>query len=70
MESHGVPFIVGVNKFHGQLDHRLEDVREAIAVPEDVPLITTDARDRTQTKAALLELVQHALLRASVSQQA
>ncbi len=67
METHGVPFIVAVNKFHGELDHRLDDVREALAVPEDVPLITTDARDRTQTKTALLELVQHALLRASVA---
>jgi hypothetical protein len=28
-------------------------------------MITTDARDRAQTKMALLELVQHALIRAS-----
>jgi signal recognition particle receptor subunit beta len=68
METNGVPFIVAVNKFHGQLAHRLEDVREALAVPEDVPLITTDARDRAQTKTALLELVQHALLRATQAQ--
>jgi hypothetical protein len=27
-------------------------------------MITTDARDRAQTKTAMLELVQHALLRA------
>jgi hypothetical protein len=27
-------------------------------------MITTDARDRARTKMALLELVQHALLRA------
>jgi signal recognition particle receptor subunit beta len=67
MESHGVPFIVAVNLFDGRQQHRLEDVREALAVPEDVPLITTDARDRNQTKVALLELVQHALLRASQS---
>jgi signal recognition particle receptor subunit beta len=68
METNGVPFVVAVNKFHGQLAHQLEDVREALAVPEDVPLITTDARDRTQTKTALLELVQHALLRATQAQ--
>jgi signal recognition particle receptor subunit beta len=64
METNGVPFIVAVNRFHGQLAHSLDDVREALAVPPDVPLITTDARDRAQTKTALLELVQHALLRA------
>jgi len=67
MESNGVPFIVAVNLFHGRQYHDLEDVREALAVPTDVPMITTDARDRFQTKSALLELVQHALLRASTS---
>jgi signal recognition particle receptor subunit beta len=67
MERNGVPFIVAVNLFHGEQQHRLEDVREALAVPEDVPMITTDARDRALTKTALLELVQHALLRASVA---
>jgi signal recognition particle receptor subunit beta len=65
MESHGVPFVVAVNLFHGQQAHSLDDVREALAVPDDVPMITTDARDRAQTKAALLEVVQLALLRAT-----
>jgi signal recognition particle receptor subunit beta len=65
METQGVPFIVAVNLFHGTQYHSIEDVREALGVPEDVPMITTDARDRAQTKMALLELVQHALIRAS-----
>jgi len=65
METQGVPFIVAVNCFHGQQLHELEDVREALAVPTDVPMITTDARDRAATKSCLLELVQHALIRAS-----
>jgi signal recognition particle receptor subunit beta len=67
MESNGVPFIVAVNLFHGRQYHALDDVREALAVPIDVPMVTTDARDRAQTKTALLELVQHALLRASAA---
>ena len=65
METMGVPFIVAINLFHGKQHHNTEDVREALAVPDDVPMITTDARDRAQTKSALLELVQHALIRAS-----
>jgi signal recognition particle receptor subunit beta len=65
MERNGVPFIVAVNMFHGEQQHSLDDVREALAVPAEVPMITTDARDRGRTKVALLELVQHALLRAS-----
>jgi uncharacterized protein len=67
METQGVPFIVGVNLFHGKQYHSLDDVREALGVPDDVPMITTDARDRAQTKMALLELVQHALIRASAA---
>ena len=58
------PFIVAVNCFHGMLSHNVNDVREALAVPPDVPLILCDARDRESTKAALLELVQHAMLKA------
>src|SRR2546423_4362927 len=64
-ESNGVPFIVAVNAFNGQMHHSSEAVRDALAIPPDVPLIRTDARMREATKAALLELVQHALLRAS-----
>ena len=64
-ESQDVPFIVAVNCFHGTLAHDVNDVREALAVPPDVPLILCDARDRDSTKAALLELVQHAMLKAS-----
>ncbi len=66
-ETQGVPFIVAVNLFHGKQQHSLEDVREALTVPEDVPMVTTDARDRAATKMALLELVQHALVRASAA---
>lgn len=65
MERNGVPFIVAVNMFHGEQKHTLDDVREALAVPDDVPMTYTDARDRVRTKQALLELVQHALLKAS-----
>jgi len=60
-ENAGIPFVVAVNAFFGQLHHSLEDVREALAVPMSTPMVTTDARDRGATKATLLELVQHAL---------
>jgi signal recognition particle receptor subunit beta len=64
-ESNGVPFVVAVNAFFGRLHHSLDAVREALAISPDIPVIRTDARDRAATKLALLELVQHALLRAS-----
>ncbi len=64
-EQLDVPFVVGVNCFHGEQHHDLEEVREALQVPAHVPMLTVDARDRASTKQALLELVQHALLVAS-----
>jgi signal recognition particle receptor subunit beta len=65
-EATGIPFVVAVNAFFGRLHHQLEDVREALALSPEVPLIAIDARDRTTTKSALLALVQHALTIASV----
>lgn len=64
-ESAGIPFIVAVNAFFGKVHHSLADIREALAVSPDVPMMMTDARDRGATKGALLELVQHALSRAA-----
>ena len=64
-EEHRIPFVVGMNCFDGQVTHSPEDVREALAVSPDTPVILVDARERESTKAALLELVQHALLRAT-----
>jgi len=60
-ENAGIPFVVAVNAFFGQMQHSLEDVREALAVSASTPMVMTDARDRGATKATLLELVQHAL---------
>ena len=64
-ESAGIPFIVAINAFFGRLHHSIDDVREALQIPADVPMVVTDARDRGATKATLLELVQHALTRAN-----
>ena len=65
-EEHQIPFVVGMNCFDGQVTHEIEDVREALAVSPDTPILQIDARDRASTKETLLELVQHALVRASV----
>ena len=62
-ESRGIPFVVAVNCFDGVARHRLEDVREALAVPAHVPLMYTDARSRAATKQALIALVQLAMAR-------
>ena len=64
-EEHQIPFVVGMNCFDGQASHSPDDVREALAVSPDTPVLLVDARDRQSTKDTLLELVQHALVRAT-----
>ena len=64
-EEHRIPFVVGMNCFDGQALHSPDDVREALAVSPDTPVVLLDARERESTKSTLLELVQHALVRAT-----
>ena len=57
-----IPFVVAVNCFDGVRVHDPDDVRRALAVPTDVPLLHLDARDGA--KEALIEVTRHALARA------
>ena len=52
---------VGVNAFDGQLQHTLDDVREAMSIDPAVPMVVCDARHRQSTKETLIALVQHAM---------
>jgi signal recognition particle receptor subunit beta len=65
-EEQRIPFVAAVNCFDGATVHTVDAVREALGVSPDTPVVLTDARDRQATKTTLLELVQHALARASV----
>lgn len=56
-----LPFVVVVNMFDGLLAHDLDEVREALAISPDVPLVTCDARDRASVGGALRALVSYAM---------
>ena len=60
-EARGIPFVVAVNRFDGQLPHDLDAVREALVLAKDVPLLGIDARVRADAKGTLIALVLHAL---------
>jgi signal recognition particle receptor subunit beta len=60
-EAAGLPFIVGINGFHGEFPHSVTDVADALSLPERVPVIECDARRRASAKGALITLVQHAM---------
>jgi signal recognition particle receptor subunit beta len=58
-ESRGIPFVVGVNCFHGVRDRTPEEIRGALDLDPHVPLVLCDARDRTAGRDVLLALIDH-----------
>lgn len=67
-ESRKLPFVVAVNRFAGSLIHDLEEVRSALDVDVDVPVVGTDARSREAVKVTLLALLDVVLQRALARQ--
>src|SRR6266540_355054 len=53
--------------FAAVMAHSADDVREALVIGPDTPVVFCDARVRDSAKATLIELVQHALARASAA---
>src|SRR3954468_8375379 len=62
-EERGLPYIIGVNCFDGKLHHKLDDVRDALAIDAEVPIVRCDARDRDSTKQTLITLVEYSVER-------
>jgi signal recognition particle receptor subunit beta len=60
-EARNLPFVVAVNAFDGMLQHRPEQVREALSLGPDVPVLVCDARQRESAKQTLIAVVEHAL---------
>ncbi|GAB7180844.1 ATP/GTP-binding protein [Kitasatospora sp. Ki12] len=61
-ENSGLPFVVALNGFDGHQPHTPDEVREALQLSADTPVVTLDARRRDSAKSALITLVEHALL--------
>ena len=60
-EARSLPFVVAINAFDGLLRHRPEDVREALQLGTEVPVLVCDARERESAKQTLISVVEHAL---------
>jgi signal recognition particle receptor subunit beta len=60
-EARGLPFVVAINAFDGLLRHSPQEVREALQLAPDVPVLVIDARDRESAKQSLIAVVEHAL---------
>ena len=60
-EARGLPFVVAVNAFDGVVRHNVDEVREALQLSTEVPVLVVDARDRESAKQSLIAVVEHAL---------
>jgi hypothetical protein len=69
-EHRGTPFIVGVNCFDGAERHNPEDIRIALDLEPDVPIVLFDARNRESVKQVLITVVEHVLGEATARQRA
>jgi signal recognition particle receptor subunit beta len=57
-EAKSIPFVVGVNGFDGAPRYAIDEVREALGVGEQVPVIECDARVKESVKQALITLLE------------
>lgn len=66
-ERRGIPFVAAVNQFFGQCAYSEAEIRSALELHSDVPLVWCDARDRSSSKLALIALVRHSMSRIAVN---
>ncbi|MGW2868528.1 GTP-binding protein [Kitasatospora sp. NPDC001225] len=59
-EQRGIPFLVAVNCFEGTERFSPDEVREALDLDPDIPVVLCDARLRQDGKDLLVALVEHA----------
>jgi hypothetical protein len=60
-ERSGTPFIIAVNCFEGAPRFEPEDIRIALTLNAEVPIVLCDARDRDSVKKVLVSLVRHVM---------
>jgi signal recognition particle receptor subunit beta len=60
-EARQLPFLVAINEFDGAPKHPAPAVRKALALPDHIPVITVDARDRESAKSALIAITEYSL---------
>lgn len=60
-EEARLPFIVAINGFDGYYPHAADEVRDALTLSPEIPIVQVDARDRASTKSTLITLVEHAI---------
>ncbi|MFG3583035.1 ATP/GTP-binding protein [Streptomyces sp. NPDC047990] len=70
MERQDVPFVIALNVFPDSPHHPVEEVRDALDLPPDTPIVSCDARDRASSRDVLIALVRHLQERSAAAREA
>ncbi|MGW1210040.1 GTP-binding protein [Streptomyces sp. NPDC002499] len=66
-ERRRIPFVVGVNGFHGSHPYPAEEIRDSLALPDHVQVLLCDARERGSCRDVLIALIDQLIATASGS---
>ncbi|MFD8422215.1 ATP/GTP-binding protein [Streptomyces sp. NPDC059466] len=69
MERQDVPFVIALNVFPDSPRHPVEEIRDALDLPPDTPIVTCDARDRASGRDVLIALVRHLQERSAAARE-
>lgn len=59
VEKYGIPYAIAVNHFDGTPTHTDDELREALDLLPETPVVTCDARDETSSANVLMALVRY-----------
>ncbi|NUW32058.1 ATP/GTP-binding protein [Nonomuraea sp. SMC257] len=62
-EQRDTPFVVALNCFDGAREFTVGEVRQALNLEAEIPIVMTDARRRDSGREVLITLVEHAMRR-------
>jgi len=60
-ERRNIRFLVALNEFDGAIRYENDEVRTALDLKPEIPLVRCDARDKHTASTALISLVEHVL---------
>ena len=60
-ERRDIPFVIALNVFDGARRYSVEDVRVALDLDPNLPIIMCDARSKESAKEVLITLIEHVL---------
>ena len=60
-ENRNLPYLVALNCFDGAPRYEIEEIREALAIGNHIPVVLADARDRESVKRTLITVIEFTL---------